>query len=561
MPRYIDKIELNTHDNKTYSIKAPYDTTLPHHGIIDEVLEARSTYDDLNARLDDITAGAGGTFLTLSDTPSSYSGQSGNVVTVKATEDGLEFAAGGGTPKLNDILNPDGDKTFAMTTHQIGFLWTTPTGNPMELEASGAYTGALLHIHQHTGNPGSAYLLELEASDTDVEHVKSTGAATTTEFLGLYVSGDTEERFALYSDGKMEWGAGGAAALDTNLYRSAANILATDDAFNVGGTLSVISGTSPIIKFTETSISNYRLGVDADKIFIDYDEGADGGGDFSPYTRLQIDGAADYLQIYPAVSGELGLGTGTYRLAEVFTNEVDVDGPIYFGESTNPMKKFGGAYSASIAATTEIEIGRFTYTGNSQNVTIYGEITGVASQTWGVSRFILGCRSSTLPTVVFALSQQQIYGGKWITAKAYYKDNGDNTVTVVLCYYSNAALHNVGWSIEIVERGNYEYWENKDSYSVFTTTGFTEITEYTASDFKILSDMNINDNIDLDAGTGLITALGGIQPESAGGGNIGSTSREFGHAYFGDDKYVYFGLSQDAYIGWINASSYLRIQG
>lgn len=35
-------------------------------------------------------------FLDLSDTPSAYIGQSGKVVSVKATEDGLEFTAGGG---------------------------------------------------------------------------------------------------------------------------------------------------------------------------------------------------------------------------------------------------------------------------------------------------------------------------------------------------------------------------------------------------------------------------------------------------------------------------------
>ncbi|KKM78737.1 hypothetical protein LCGC14_1356940, partial [marine sediment metagenome] len=59
------------------------------------------------------------------------------------------------THALNNITNPTGNKTFQMTTRTLKFLWTNPNGNPMELEASGAYSGSVLHIHQHTGNPGA----------------------------------------------------------------------------------------------------------------------------------------------------------------------------------------------------------------------------------------------------------------------------------------------------------------------------------------------------------------------------------------------------------------------
>lgn len=144
---------------------------------------------------------------------------------------------------LNSVLNPDGDKTFSMTTRQLKFLWTAPTGNPLELEASGAYTGALLHIHQHTGNPGSAYLVELEATDTDIEHIKTVGALVTTHTLCAYVTGDTTERLAIHSDGKLEWGSGSAAA-DANLYRSAANVLKTDDSLFVEGTTFILGSST-----------------------------------------------------------------------------------------------------------------------------------------------------------------------------------------------------------------------------------------------------------------------------------------------------------------------------
>lgn len=56
---------------------------------------------------------------------------------------------------------------------------------------------------------------------------------------------DTIERFAMQADGLMSWGAGGASSRDTILFRSAANVLKTDDSFQVGTDLTV-SGTTTL---------------------------------------------------------------------------------------------------------------------------------------------------------------------------------------------------------------------------------------------------------------------------------------------------------------------------
>jgi hypothetical protein len=45
---------------------------------------------------------------------------------------------------------------------------------------------------------------------------------------------DTQPAFRILGDGKVEWGVGGTTALDVNLYRSAANVLKTDDTLQVG---------------------------------------------------------------------------------------------------------------------------------------------------------------------------------------------------------------------------------------------------------------------------------------------------------------------------------------
>jgi hypothetical protein len=180
---------------------------------------------------------------------------------------------------LDELGNPAGNKTFVMTTRQLGFLWTNPAGNPLELEASGAYSGALVHIHQHTGNPGSTYLVEIEAADSDVEHVKSVGAATTTSVFCTWITGEAEERFSLRSDGKHWWG-DGTNALDTNLYRSAANVLYTDDAFTAVGNITCAN------LVTAGNVDGRDVSVDGAKL-----DGIESAADVTDATNVAAAGA------------------------------------------------------------------------------------------------------------------------------------------------------------------------------------------------------------------------------------------------------------------------------
>ena len=71
---------------------------------------------------------------------------------------------------------------------------------------------------------------QLTAIDTGMAGTTLVGAATTTDVLTGEVTGDTQKRFILNGGGTVEWGSG-SGAVDTNLYRSAADTLKTDDAF------------------------------------------------------------------------------------------------------------------------------------------------------------------------------------------------------------------------------------------------------------------------------------------------------------------------------------------
>jgi hypothetical protein len=69
-------------------------------------------------------------------------------------------------------------------------------------------------------------------------------------YSGLLTT-DSVARITILSDGKIEWGPGGAASRDVNLFRSAADTLKTDDSLIVAGTTSLVdnviigSGSAP----------------------------------------------------------------------------------------------------------------------------------------------------------------------------------------------------------------------------------------------------------------------------------------------------------------------------
>lgn len=69
---------------------------------------------------------------------------------------------------LNDIADPDGATAISMGSNDIKFTFSNPASDGFNIEAIGAFSGDLVHIHQHTGNPGAVNLVSMHAVDTDV---------------------------------------------------------------------------------------------------------------------------------------------------------------------------------------------------------------------------------------------------------------------------------------------------------------------------------------------------------------------------------------------------------
>lgn len=90
------------------------------------------------------------------------------------------------------------------------------------------------------------------AGDTNLYRVAGPALTTDNQFLvirgavgntgySLRVSGDVNNRWYMSAAGTMMWG-DGTLSPDTNLYRSAADTLKTDDALIVGGALTAMAG-------------------------------------------------------------------------------------------------------------------------------------------------------------------------------------------------------------------------------------------------------------------------------------------------------------------------------
>ena len=125
-----------------------------------------------------------------------------------------------------------------------------------------------------------------------------TRTADTNPALQTYISaGGVQEanpKYVVSISGKNSWGAGGASALDTNLYRSAADTLKTDDAFDVAGNLSVGGGTITLGVDTNFVLSGGVNGVsfDTNTLSIDATNDRVGIGTTTPASTLSVWGGA-----------------------------------------------------------------------------------------------------------------------------------------------------------------------------------------------------------------------------------------------------------------------------
>ena len=170
---------------------------------------------------------------------------------------GLEWGAGGASaPDVNlyrsaaDVLKTDDQ------LHSAADITARPGGTTaVSIGARGPASEAGIAFYGDT-------VLYRDAADTlatdDIFRIKR--GATNSEALGLRVGAETQNRYYVRGDGQTWWG-DGTAAQDTNLYRSAADTLKTDDTFEAlvlkqnGTAVADINHTHAIDHLTDVSIT------------------------------------------------------------------------------------------------------------------------------------------------------------------------------------------------------------------------------------------------------------------------------------------------------------------
>ena len=98
---------------------------------------------------------------------------------VNNTLDFTEFAAG---------MTLDTGTTITLGASNLD-IKVNSTGL-FEVDGQGAYTGDLLHVHQHTGNPGAGNVMHVEGADPDqnpIFHVSSTDSDFTAELVTVLI--------------------------------------------------------------------------------------------------------------------------------------------------------------------------------------------------------------------------------------------------------------------------------------------------------------------------------------------------------------------------------------
>lgn len=133
-------------------------------------------------------------FITLTDTPSTYSGQAGKFPKVKATEDGLEFGTAGSTSPLTtkgDLygfstvdaripIGADGEVLTADSTDPLGVSWQTPS-------SSSALTYMFANI---VSDIGATYLqaVSLNSYTASTKSIQSGTATTSGVVIGRFAT-------------------------------------------------------------------------------------------------------------------------------------------------------------------------------------------------------------------------------------------------------------------------------------------------------------------------------------------------------------------------------------
>lgn len=227
-------------------------------------------------------------------------------------------------------------------------------------------------------------------------------AAATRIIANRLVNTDANAAWQVRGDGRMDWGAGGGAAYDTNLYRSSAGRLQTDGAVWVGSSVVVDlasnNGTGRIYFGTALDCSIYRVG--AGNIKTDQSLYIGGGvvvgnsGSGQLYWGSSLDATlyrngANSLYTPGSLNVAGGVYSNSYFAARATapqTNTCHLEGSQIFLTTPNVTYSFAVAYNGAYVPCVKLGESTYVYVGTSTatNVRFDSSVSGwIYFISWG----------------------------------------------------------------------------------------------------------------------------------------------------------------------------------
>lgn len=245
-------------------------------------------------------------------------------------------------------------------------------------QASSTVVGNFRELANGIGKAPSATIREEVLTDgTYTQGVRVEGDVSTRLGYSSFVTGDAQVRFTTQIGGLMGWGSG-AAVTDTNLYRSAAGLLATDNSYQVGKYFEVgsttqsslfqttlASSTAPQLALSAgAGLSQWVLANEGGKLYVSTTTTA--GTATSSVAALSIDNNGKVIANCFSTDGStcLSSGGGSGTVSSGLAGQLgyyNASGNTIVGTSTNPL--YVTAITATSSAATSTFIGPVSLSG------------------------------------------------------------------------------------------------------------------------------------------------------------------------------------------------------
>jgi hypothetical protein len=338
--------------------------------------------------------------------------------------------------------------------------------------------------------------------------------------------------------------AGNADTVTNGVYTTGAQIIAGSKTFtdtlitNVGGAVASTTASAVFANGNYALRVYPRLGAGSYNSIVQTD---DTGLIFSTGTQ---NAGALVIAPWSSVAGGVGLrmtSDGNTTISGNLTSTGILKASQILQGTNVYVRDYASGFSTTVVGSTLYELGRLTFTGVSQNVAIVGEIRGGSGASVGVNRFILNIRTDTpVSSKSFTFFEEEITNlGRVINVRVYH-DTASGLV--VIGYTTNASLQNIGWSLRVQERGDYNYLQQTVALTALNTAGLTEVTT-TSTVRTISSTLEVPNGITADL-TGNATNVTGVVA-LANGGSGAATAQ----------------LGMNAFAGAVTSGSYLRGNG